>query len=95
MAERFLVTQPCGKVRAIDNAKGTQRNFHTEMVETIHVVSADFVLVHFALSHQPCHVNARRISQSRCLSDLQQMTCRTHIVAALSLCTIYASTRRI
>ena len=41
--ERFLVTQPCGKVRAIDNARRTMHNAHTEMEETIHVVSVDFV----------------------------------------------------
>ena len=41
--ERFLITQPCGKERAIDNARRTLHNQHTEMEETIHVVSVDFV----------------------------------------------------
>ena len=40
---RFLVTQPCGKVRVIDNAKRSQHNDFTQMSETIFVTSLDVI----------------------------------------------------
>ncbi|CAE7451206.1 unnamed protein product, partial [Symbiodinium sp. CCMP2456] len=41
--ERFVITQPDGKQRVIDNARKTGHNAHTYMLETIHTVSVDFV----------------------------------------------------
>lgn len=41
--ERFLITQPCGKQRVIDNAKKTQHNRATTMSETIYTVHLDFI----------------------------------------------------
>ena len=41
--ERFLVVQPCGKKRVIDNARKTSHNAATSMTETIHTVHIDFV----------------------------------------------------
>ena len=41
--ERFVITQPDGKQRVIDNARRTGHNDHTMMLETIHTVSVDFV----------------------------------------------------
>ena len=41
--ERFVITQPDGKQRVIDNARKTGHNEHTHMLETIHTVSVDFV----------------------------------------------------
>ena len=41
--ERFLVVQPCGKKRVIDNARKTSHNAATAMSETIHTVHIDFV----------------------------------------------------
>ena len=41
--ERFLIEQADGKLRVIDNARRTGHNVHTEMNETIHVVSVEFV----------------------------------------------------
>ncbi len=41
--ERFLVVQPCGKKRVIDNARKTSHNAATSMTETIHTAHIDFV----------------------------------------------------
>ncbi|CAE7839424.1 unnamed protein product [Symbiodinium sp. CCMP2592] len=41
--ERFVISQPDGKQRVIDNARKTGHNAHTQMLETIHTVSVDFV----------------------------------------------------
>ena len=41
--ERFLITQPCGKQRVIDNARKTQHNQATMMSETIYTVHLDFI----------------------------------------------------
>ena len=41
--ERFLITQPDGKQRAIDNARKSGHNHHTTMPETISTVNVDFV----------------------------------------------------
>lgn len=41
--ERFVITQPDGKQRVIDNARKTGHNAHTYMLETIHTVSVEFV----------------------------------------------------
>ena len=41
--ERFLITQPDGKQRAIDNARKGGHNHHTTMPETISTVNVDFV----------------------------------------------------
>ena len=41
--ERFLIVQPCGKKRVIDNARKTSHNAATVMSETIHTVHIDFI----------------------------------------------------
>eukprot|EP00435_Cladocopium_sp_Y103_P038090 s83_g10.t1 len=41
--ERFLIVQPDGKERVIDNAKRTLHNSSTSMVETIYTVNLDFI----------------------------------------------------
>ena len=41
--ERFLIVQPDGKQRVIDNAKRTGHNDHVQMLETIFTVSVDFI----------------------------------------------------
>ena len=41
--ERFVIVQPDGKQRVIDNARKTGHNAHTSMLETIHTVSVDFI----------------------------------------------------
>ena len=41
--ERFLITQPCGKQRVIDNARKTQHNAATTLHETIYTVHLDFI----------------------------------------------------
>ena len=41
--ERFLIVQPGGKQRVIDNAKRTGHNDHVQMLETIFTVSVDFI----------------------------------------------------
>ena len=41
--ERFMITQADGKCRMIDNARRTGHNLHTELVETIHTTSVDFI----------------------------------------------------
>ncbi|CAE7257437.1 unnamed protein product [Symbiodinium microadriaticum] len=41
--ERFLIIQPDGKQRVIDNAKRTGHNDHVQMLETIFTVSVDFI----------------------------------------------------
>ena len=38
-----MITQPDGKQRVIDNARLAGHNAHTQMLETIHTVSVDFV----------------------------------------------------
>ena len=38
--ERFLIVQPDGKQRVIDNAKRTGHNDHVQMLETIFTVSS-------------------------------------------------------
>ena len=57
--ERFMIVQPDGKQRVIDNAKKSGHNAHTTMSETITTVNVDFVasaarMVSTALfGHQP------------------------------------------
>eukprot|EP00435_Cladocopium_sp_Y103_P063617 s646_g25.t1 len=41
--ERFLIVQPDGKKRVIDNGRKSGHNQHTQMQETISTVSVDFV----------------------------------------------------
>ena len=41
--ERFLIVQPDGKQRVIDNARKSGHNIHTSMQETISTVNVDFV----------------------------------------------------
>lgn len=41
--ERFMILQADGKKRVIDNARKSLHNTHTELFETIHTVSVDFV----------------------------------------------------
>lgn len=41
--ERFLVVQPDGKKRVIDNGRKSGHNTHTQMYETISTVTVDFV----------------------------------------------------
>ena len=41
--ERFLIVQPCGKKRVIDNTRKTSHNAATVMSETIHTVHIDFI----------------------------------------------------
>ena len=41
--ERFLIKQPDGKLRVIDNCRKTQRNLHTNLCETITTVHLDFI----------------------------------------------------
>ena len=41
--ERFLIIQPDGKQRVIDNARKSGHNMHTSMQETISTVNVDFV----------------------------------------------------
>ena len=41
--ERFIITQPCGKQRVIDNARKTEHNAATTLHETIYTVHLDFI----------------------------------------------------
>ena len=41
--ERFIITQPCGKQRVIDNARKTEHNAATTLHETIYTVHSDFI----------------------------------------------------
>ena len=41
--ERFMIVQPCGKKRIIDNARKTQHNAATGMHETIWTINVDFI----------------------------------------------------
>ena len=43
--ERFLIVQPCGKQRIIDNARKTKHNAATTMHETIWTINVDFIAV--------------------------------------------------
>ena len=57
--ERFLIIQPDGKQRVIDNARKSGHNTHTSMQETISTVNVDFVasvarMVNTALETHRC-----------------------------------------
>ena len=73
---RFLVTQPCGKQRLIDDAKKGSHNLATSMTETIHTIGIDLLpvlvdgMARSVSQADPDHVLPEWFIPTACIIDL-------------------------